>query len=281
MSRVLASAPEALFWWLVNERHLIYLKKSAGEPKPWTADSVLQSYKFTNIFRQLDTGTQWLIKNFLIPHAGDDPALIAFNICWYREFNWIGTGELLGWQTSWRQAAIKRKLQRARDNGAQTFTGAHITFAPRGMSKIDGVVEICSNLWKVRRLVVNMARFARTKRAVFDVLTSVDGVGDFMAGEMISDMCYTPILSDATDLNTWIPVGPGAWRGLKRLSHGLKRADAVKAMVALLHRSDAERGSHVPPMCLRDIAMTLCEFDKLCRVKFCEGSPRSRYDGRG
>jgi hypothetical protein len=47
---------ERFFYW-INERHRIYEAKAAGQPWPWTADWILQKYKFTNAFRELDKTT--------------------------------------------------------------------------------------------------------------------------------------------------------------------------------------------------------------------------------
>ena len=45
------------FWYWINERQRIYDMRAAGQAKPWTKDEILQQYKFTNAFRQLDRGT--------------------------------------------------------------------------------------------------------------------------------------------------------------------------------------------------------------------------------
>ena len=42
------------------ERHKIYLRRSAGQPFPWTDDPILQKYKFNNIYRELDKTTIWI-----------------------------------------------------------------------------------------------------------------------------------------------------------------------------------------------------------------------------
>ena len=48
-----------LFWKFVNERHRIWLfrDKNPDVPPPWTKDKILSTYKFTNVFRQLDRTT--------------------------------------------------------------------------------------------------------------------------------------------------------------------------------------------------------------------------------
>ena len=42
---------ERFFYW-INERHNIYVKRRASTPAPWTEDEILRKYKFTNPFRE-------------------------------------------------------------------------------------------------------------------------------------------------------------------------------------------------------------------------------------
>ena len=282
--RQLHQAPETLFWYWVNERHRIFVARAAGRPRPWTEDPILQTYKFTNVFRQLDRGTVWLTERFVQPHWDGDQALLVFNVAWYRMFNWTGTGELLGWRRSWRSGAISRLLHSAQDAGGQIFTGAHIVWSEGGQPKIDGVLSSCAALWKARRHLVAIAHFSRSLEAVFNELLKVRGVGPFIAYEIVTDLRHTPVLNCAHDINWWANVGPGALRGLRRLDPAMRPSDALGKMRALLMRSRDERdgvlGGHVPPLELRDIEHSLCEWDKYCRVRFSEGRPRATYNGK-
>lgn len=279
MPRRLTAAPEDLFWYWVTERHRIHLRRVNGVAKPWTKDAILRDYKFTNVFRQLDRGTLWLTWHFLAKHGDDGAELIVFNVGWYRLFNWTGTGALLGWQTRWRPETAIRKLRQAKKRGEQIFTGAHIVWGPKGQPKIEGVVENATELWKVRKRVASAARFWRSLEATFDELTKVQGIGDFIAYEIVSDLRHTPVLNQARDINTWANVGPGALRGLRRLDPEMKTRDGLARMRELLARSRAQIPDNFPAMELRDIEHSLCEFDKYCRVKFGEGRPRSKYPG--
>lgn len=281
--RAMHSAPVSLFWYFINERHAIYMRRAAGQPKPWTDDPILRDYKFTNVYRQLDTGTVWLTERFITPHWDDEPGLLAANIGWYRLFNWTGTGERIGWQTAWRSSAIRRKLHKAHDAGDQVFTGAHIVYGGRGgESKIDCVTATASTLWTQRRYLAKVARFQRSLQAVFNELIKIEGIGGFIAYEIVSDYRHTRLLNDATDINAWANVGPGAFRGLRRLNPALRYKDGLPMMRELLvqSREPGVLGEHVPPLELREIEHASCEFSKFCKVKFGEGRPRSRYNGQ-
>src|SRR4051812_18417786 len=64
--------PLETFWWWINERHAIYLRRQAGQPFPWTTDAILQRYRFCNVFRELDTVTVWLRQNWREPFANHE-----------------------------------------------------------------------------------------------------------------------------------------------------------------------------------------------------------------
>jgi hypothetical protein len=50
-----------------RERHLVYLRRAAGLPKPWTEDWTLQLYRYCNIYRELDTVSLWIQENIIRP----------------------------------------------------------------------------------------------------------------------------------------------------------------------------------------------------------------------
>lgn len=309
MPRELATAPESLFWYWINERHNIYLRRAAGQPKPWTHDPILRNYKFTNAFRQLDRGTVWLTENFLEPHrypkhapfclALDDApgidkddcdcgartelnGLLVGNIAWYRMFNWWGTGEYLGWRHSWSPESIKLALTERLEQGRQVFTNAHIIWSEEGRPKIDAVVDYATAVWEKRLEIVKVARVTRSLQLTFDNLTLFRGIGGFIAYEIVTDLRHTGVLSDAHDIMTWANMGPGAKRGLQRLGLPCKnQREGNASMQLLLARSKLATAldSEIPPLEMRDIEHSLCEFDKYCRVKFGEGEPRMKFNG--
>lgn len=273
---------ESVFWRYMNERYQIWLNRKAGKPKPWTNDPILQNYKFTNVFREHDRGTVWLRKNFLEPHRDDDLSLVAFNICWYRMFNWVGTGMQLGWQTNWNAGEIKAKLTEAKIKGAQVFTGAHIIYSPPGRPKINSIVDVCSDLYHAcvaADIIQDVAKSSHSMELVFDSLCEVYCVGGFMAHEMVQDMAHTRLLEDAVDRNTWTNMGPGAQRGLQRLGLPCRnQKEGLASMVGLFERRH-QFWKHDVDLELHCIEFALCELSKYAKVLYGEGRPRSAYAG--
>ena len=72
--------------------------------------------------------------------------------------------------------------------------------------------------------------------------------------------------------------------GVNRIVTGKKKPNAFKSvaeyvefMQEMLKTSRQYLGDHVPPLEMREIEHSLCEFDKYTRVKNGEGRPRSIY----
>jgi hypothetical protein len=292
----LASAP---FWSYLNARHAIFLRKQAGTT-PLTEDPIFAEYSFCNVFRELDRVTIWVRENIREPFA-DHPNL-WFMLAIARYINWPPTLQAAidagAWPTSdnWRPEQLAEVLQARATDGEKVYTGAYTIRAEGnkkapwfGSPKHRYVSEIyLGRLWNDRRSWE--AFFGGEQRSLRDTwLRFHPYVGwgpSFMAYEVVTDLRHTRYLRGAPDIMTWANTGPGAQRGLNRLLGRPLNASvkdrAVTLMRTLLAEQDQCRGEHVPPLEMRDIEHTLCEFDKYTRVKNGEGRPRNRYvPGRG
>ena len=294
---------EDFFYW-INERHRIYVKRfEDGTDKPWTEDSILQEWKFTNVFRQLDRGTIALNKMLDPWHNSDVPLRemdvvdaidILFNIIWYRMFNVDVHAENIGFVHHKDHKILEQYLVGERDAGRKVFTGAHMT---TGTGK---VVEMRGKLYAHLVAAMEVADeehgedvicFILNNQNMCDVwrmLKQMPMCGPFIAYEMVCDLRFTPLLCEATDKLTWANLGPGAVRGLQRLG----MPATVASMRELYHLAiDEEKieyhvAEHLPfnekwpPFELREIEHSLCEFDKYMRVKTGAGRPRGRFNGK-
>ena len=269
---------EQFFYW-INERHRIFLNRQAGLSKPWTTDPILQEYKFTNAFRQLDRGTVWLTENFILPHL-NDKELLLFNIAWYRLFNWIGTGEAIGYVDHWNRSSFVEVLKKYRTAGSQVFTNAHMTHGEKGRDKIETMADAMNVLWDNRHDIYTVARKTKSLEKVFFEFITIRSIGKFIGYEIVTDLRHTPILNDAHDIMSWANTGPGAKRGMYRLASVLP-ADGLLGMQHLLQIAGNYLEPHVPPALeIREIEHSLCEFDKYMRVWHKEGTPRMKYNGK-
>lgn len=277
------------FFDFADERHTVYLCKERGDEWPWTNDIILQTYKFTNVYRELDRGTVWYREHIREPYA-QDPELF-FNTCVYRRHNWIGTGEFLGYIHDYDAKQVTQSVLSYQAAGNKVFTGAHMLcgdikdgdYQPKG--KVEQIFGIAfRKLWEQRRELE--PKPGDSLEAAFNRLNGkIPGYGAFITYEVITDLRHTRYLCDAPDIMTWANPGPGATRGIVRLMGNEvsdykaypKRDACIAAMRVLLELSPNYLGEYMPAMEMRDIEHTLCEWDKYKRVQQGQGRPRQKY----
>jgi len=274
------------FWW-INERHQIYIKKMRGDPWPWTRDPILQKYKFTNVFRQLDAETVKFNQRMRGMQEATKWDLLYYMIL-FRAFNRASTFDLLARYKDGmtRTRKMKQILHKAADRGEQIFTGAYIiTNAGSSDSKIDLMCDALGVQYRARQRIWEHMLADGTMEGCTKILTQYPMQGPFTAYEVICDMRYQKgMLDKAPDRKKWANLGPGARRGINRIVGGKKKpnvfhttAEYVEFMQELLKTSPQYRAKHVPPMEMREIEHSLCEFDKWLRVYNNEGRPRAIY----
>lgn len=285
------------FYW-IEERTRIYLKREADEPKPWTTDAILRDWKFTNAYRQLDRGTVAL-RNFIVEPAISNEAPIdwvVWNIMWYRLFNLDehAVDPLGGFIPGDERKALYEYLRLRKNNGAKVFTSAHMTTGVAGEDKIDTYIRACEDAWMRRELVVEACKVG-TLESVFNALLPGYMIGRFIAYEIACDLRFVAGLwpgGSPTDVLTWANMGPGAARGLARLGllptlrftaqqEGVWHMSNLHTLAVDVGRvPDAVRQAIPWPFELREIEHSLCEFDKYQRVLRNEGQARMKFNGR-
>lgn len=187
-------------------------------------------------------------------------------------------------------------------------TGAYIINSPNGMDKLTGVLhcirrfatedrtfpaESVGNVtWKeVTEMLTADATWDTPViglETVWQWLREFEGLGDFMAYELVTDLNHG-IMSRAPDAMSWANPGPGAMRGLNRhhgrelywRKRGGSKAWFIQEMRELLEQSKSPINwpADWPAWDMRTVEHTLCEFDKYTRVLTGEGKPRNLYRG--
>jgi len=286
------------YWHFINERHAIYVRRSRGDSWPWTEDEILMTYKFTNVFRELDTGTIWCRENIREPYAMH-PELF-FNIAMYRLYNyWPSAQEIMdkiGFVEKLSQLnKVAGLMYKRQARGERVFTGAHMITGTLGGNKIHQVFELClGDLWNNRKELEPHPE--DNLQLAFNRLNkNCPGYGPFISYEVITDLRHTRYLEKASDVYIWANPGPGAKRGVCRLlglkvstAEGGKASRDVQAeypndlgyityMQELVKTQDDRKARYVPRMEMRDVEHSLCEWDKYERARNGEGRPRSRY----
>jgi hypothetical protein len=275
-------------YWQVEREKIRLLKEGGAEP-PWTDDPILQNFKFCQVFREDDRTTRWFAKHIREPLSNSPNVLMATVI--FRWFNLIETGRtliehdlLLNWD---RKKAIEEITKQPK-----WITGAYIIKTPNSMDKVTGVAECISHMWQDRNYLIDtlgedwMNKESSLEKT-WTMLRDYPYMGPFMAYEVVTDLRWTHFLEHAEDRLTWANAGPGAMRGLNRLTGrdlGFSRRshDWNKEMNDL-YEIMTEKEPRIwfnrkdLPYEMREIEGGLCEFDKYSRIFKKEGRTRSIF----
>ena len=273
------------------QRHNIYLARKAGKSKPWTTDTILQSYRFCNVYRELDTVTKWISDHWRTPKTDDPNLFFAMTIA--RLVNWPETMEELGYPLKWNPAQFVKIMQARRARGDKTFSGAYIVSTNgHAMDKAEYLAQyVLDPLWAARKDMTprggKRVDDAESLSSYHRRLMRFDGLGSFIAGQVIADVKYAEgsPLFNAPDWHSWAASGPGSRRGLNRvMGYDYDKpwreenwlADHVKLKVDFLKGWPQKW----EPVHAQDLQNCLCEFDKYERTRLNQGRPRSTYPGR-
>lgn len=259
-------------------------------PQPWTGDPILQTYRFCNVRRRDDRVSRWLIEHMLLSHAVHDTFTFVQWVSLGRWVNWPPTLEAIfdaGYVKphSIDLPAAGKLIDSRQRSGDKVWTGAYMIRAPKnGMPKGQFICEnVVAGLLEHKE-AIEAAVVLRKCEEVWSALMRAMNFGPFMAGQVVADLTYTPMLRNASDLYTWAPQGPGSRRGYNRLM-GLPLKHPAPSQTIWNHALQDWRakvleviGGDPKTFTLHDMQNCLCEFDKYMRVVKGEGRPRSTYE---
>lgn len=259
----------------VVDRHSIWVQRQNGFEQPWTGDPILAARKFTNVFRVLDAGSQFLLKELLNQeYLG---ALDTVMRCYlYRITNrpdaWIHFKQEHGRYPEVRDldnGLVEHWLGFKR-GGGQVFSGAYIIRPEptvKGVDKIYSVVQMAYRLFSPDSPDNIGYAFcaAGTMQERFDILKAQPGIGDFIAMQVVTDYGYSRF-GAGQDENSFIVPGPGAINGALELFPDKRAKDVIYwARAELLELEERCPTIEGRPPSLMDVQNTLCEFSKYAR----------------
>lgn len=169
--------------------------------------------------------------------------------------------------------------------------------SPGGEPKLEAIIRRVSKVWDDRERILHCLttdEFSTGSKCSMEtahkVLTQYEGLGGFMAYEIICDLRYTYLLEHAGDKMTWCNPGPGCIRGLYRVagedfpkgnnSSSPPRPKDWKSRMEFLLYYVTTRLPKMPPFEMREIEHSLCEFDKAERVLWGDGRAKRTYSGK-
>ncbi len=272
----------------VAERHRVWERRQAGQPQHWTLDPILHTKKFTNDFRVIDHGSQFLLTELLNEPGIDAGDALARSFL-YRMTNrpavWEASKELDG---GYPRAAnmdehLKRRWCQWRDNGGQVFSGAYIIMPEPGVTGVDktkSVIGLAHRMFHPDSPsnIVDEFLGAPTMAERFAVLRAQPGIGPFIAMQVLTDFGYSPFGASQNE-NDFVVAGPGARKGAKEVFPHAKPMDVFKwaqEQVWALEDSPTLRlpNGALRKLSLMDIQNTFCEFSKYARYQRKPGSAR-------
>jgi hypothetical protein len=259
-----------LYTRFVEERHNVWLERQIGAPGPWTDDPILASKKFTNVFRVLDPGSQYV---FRLKSLTPETTLM-------RLFLYRHTGRVEAWEWLTEQGdgylpdfddldTALEYWQQYRAAGNPVFTGAYLVYpqsSSPGTDKLESIIRLTQRLFGPERLAEEFLQ-AATPSARFAALRRHKGVADFMSMQILTDWGYLY----PQDENEFIVPGPGARRGIQAITKTPDQVGFLRfAREELLAGDDCptlnldDKGSVRYPS-IMDVQNTMCEFSKYVR----------------
>lgn len=269
------------YWKFAALRQEAFFNRFKGNPFPWTADPILNRYKFTNVYRASDRVSQYLIKNVIYKKGlPDSPKEILFRILLFKLFNKIETWELLKLKfghLTFENYDFKRYddvLCSAIANGT-IYSAAYIM--PSGKSYF-GYLRKHSNHLKLIELIIKNETPERliavkTMQQAFEILKQFPGLGDFLAYQLLIDINYSTILNFSE--SEFVVPGPGAKGGISKCFRDTGGLSNVEIIKLVTDRQDQEferlglsfKSLWGRKLQLIDCQNIFCEVDKYARVK--------------
>lgn len=214
--------------WIVD-RYAVHIKKDIqGLPAPWTDNPVIREFRFTNVRREHDKETKWVIENICkaeMTEANKWMNLILFrminksetcknfmpidfdNIDWNRIYQYVinAPENYVMFTNAFKTSGVK---------GAAAKALGHVSAfkdSVNGVPPLVSVIEYCKKIYDEEELIVSLGNCV-TAQEVFNSLQKVPGIGYFLAYQIFVDYTYCP--ESLWSENEFVVAGPGARRGL-------------------------------------------------------------------
>lgn len=260
----------------IKERENVRFKKDRGEPRPWTNDPILNKYRFCNVHREHDRVSRWLRDNWYPAFSGNPDIWFAAVVA--RLLNLPESLEAVrGYTLPFDAKKFANALHRRKDAGLKNFNAAYIVSTNgKAMEKVDYIVEyVLKPLWTNRSHLRSI--IGRSLQEVHERLMDYDGLGSFMAAQVVADLKYLPPLDKAEDWWFFAASGPGSRRGLN-IIYDLPVDNPWNEAQWRLCLLDLANDKHIKPFGLhnQDLQNCLCEYSKYSKALM-GGAPKQLY----
>ena len=269
-----------LYWYFASERQNAFERRVLGLPSPWTADPIIRTFKFCNVFRAADRVSQYLIRHVAYHDEPCSAADRLFQIVAFRVFSnietWQSVRAFIGRYPTLDDLAsgsFTQALEHSRRVNGRLYTGAFIlcaTDAYGQSAKHRNHVELFKHMF-VRDRVAERISAAGSLHDVYDILHQYPLMGDFMSYQIAIDLNYSSAMNFSE--NEFTQPGPGALRGIRKVFEDLGDYSPAEIIGWMVDRQREEfekrdlkfNGLWGRPLHAIDCQGLFCETDKYCR----------------
>jgi hypothetical protein len=209
------------FWRFAAERMAMFYRRFSDPRGPWTDDPILQTYRFTNVFRATDRVSQYLIREVQYrKDRSQEPSELFFRTLLFKIFNKIETWEAIEADQGpivWRSIdleKIEESLTRVWEGGNRVYSAAYIMANPPfgHERKHSNHLALIGKMMEDR--LPDRLRQSPDLQTVYERLLSYPGLGPFLAFQFTIDLNYSTLLDfDEAD---FVVAGPGALDGISK-----------------------------------------------------------------
>lgn len=240
---------------------------------PNYVNAILGTNKFTNVYRLLDRVSQYELQKVI--YSGiQDPLEILFRVFVFNHFktecfyDYLLTKEF-NVSLNTFNAEVFITLLSEYSGDLKLFTNAYMIPGKRGEAKIITITRKIINFIENSKLFKNL----QSGYEIFHKLKCLDGMGDFLASQVVFDCLWHESFKDVERLYA---LGVGAKRGAFKLGLTNKLNTSYdEGFKALLTAKQALGESNFTPLTIgdtkiypdfSDIQNTFCEVDKYFRI---------------
>ena len=223
---------EHLHKWIID-RYAVHVHKDIEKkPAPWTDNQIIGEFRFTNVRREHDKETKWVIENICnIPEEAMSWESKICNLILFRIFNKSETCKNfmpISFDTGVDWEKIIAYMSSVPEDyvfftnafntgGVKRATCKHLGLISKYKDPVKGVNPELSVIRYVEQLYNDGETLSRIKNSntaqdFFSVLVDLPGIAYFLAYQIFVDYTYCP--ESPWSENEFVVAGPGARRGL-------------------------------------------------------------------
>lgn len=212
------------YFYFMQERMKVFWNKYESYSPPWTNDPILNTYKFTNVYRASDRVSQYLIKEVIYKNINDfNEKDILFRILFFKIFNKIETWEYIenniGPFTTKNfdlpqinDLLTRRRLLNPIFNSAYMMTGTHSLYNHLTYKHEKWLQMLNNEVLKTNLL--DQIIHSKSLEEVYSLLRGCSFFGEFLSYQFAIDFNYSPVINFSED--SFVKAGIGSIRGIKK-----------------------------------------------------------------